>query len=609
MSAHLDVRHSSTPKAWAPKTIDLDGGATGDLQDGGTADMAEVCTEDVPLDTPVDHTDTATTEVIGATATMATPIGPEHTSTTPAPARAEPAPTPARSAHVSPGAVLKERYLIEQVLGAGGTAWVFRARDLTLDQQAPGARIAIKMPRPDVKDRTRAVARLQHEFKHAQGLVHPNIARVVALESDDQTWFMTMELIEGRSLATLMREPDGLPDTLKRAVLTSCAQALAYAHSKDIVHGDFKPANVIVGPSGQVKVFDFGAAASLEGEDTRIPAGTPAYASPQVLSGDKPDPRDDVFSFACVAYELLTGNHPFERLPSLEARAEGKTPARAWNLSAPQWLALLSALSWEREERPADIVTLAQKLLADAPAVPRAPQAPLAPSQPAAPADPADDLMPTQRSWGFFVFIAVALAVMLFAARRESIEPDTADAVPSAQATAETIGTSALGNVAPSGTRAPEHLSLPTPPPANDDATETGTSPEATPAAPATSRSPPKASPPALDSIGFESASITTSESAIAAVLIVHRTGSLDGRAVARWRATSGTAQIDEDFITSPTGTVEFADGQAQRALYIPLRNDQLAEGDETFSIELIDAQRARLGSVRVATVTIKDDD
>jgi len=62
-----------------------------------------------------------------------------------------------------------------------------------------------------VKDRTRAVARLQHEFKHAQGLVHPNIARVVALESDDQTWFMTMELIEGRSLATLMREPDGLP--------------------------------------------------------------------------------------------------------------------------------------------------------------------------------------------------------------------------------------------------------------------------------------------------------------------------------------------------------------------------------------------------------------
>src|SRR5690606_21886141 len=107
-------------------------------------------------------------------------------------------------AGVSPGAVLKDRYLIERALGAGGTAWVFRARDLSVHKDAPAARVAIKTPRPDVKDPARAIARLQHEFKHVQGLAHPNIARVLELSSDDQTWFMTLELIEGRSLATLI---------------------------------------------------------------------------------------------------------------------------------------------------------------------------------------------------------------------------------------------------------------------------------------------------------------------------------------------------------------------------------------------------------------------
>src|SRR5690606_11457953 len=132
----------------------------------------------------------------------------------------------------------------------------------------------------------------------------------------------------------------------------------------------------------RVKVVDFGAAATMPAKDassifegsiaespapeigpqtaatgttgtdpnpaTRIAAGTPAYASPQVLSGETPEPRDDVFSYGCVAYELLTGQHPFERQSSLQARDQGITPPRAWNLSAQQWLALLSALSWER---------------------------------------------------------------------------------------------------------------------------------------------------------------------------------------------------------------------------------------------------------------------
>ena len=85
-----------------------------------------------------------------------------------------------------------------------------------------------------------------------------------------------------------------------------------------------------------------------------------------MLSGEAPELRDDIFSFACVAYELLTGGHPFDRRSSLQAREEGHLPPRAWNLSASQWLTLLSALSWRREQRPDDIEALVTALTPEA---------------------------------------------------------------------------------------------------------------------------------------------------------------------------------------------------------------------------------------------------
>lgn len=513
---------------------------------------------------------------------------------------------------IGPGSILGERFLLEKAVGSGGTAMVFSARDLqAMDKSMPRARIAIKVPKTDAKDPDRAVNRLQHEFRHAQPLSHTNIVQVFELGNDQDTWFMTMELIEGKSLIALMRDWQTLSDARKRGILRSCAEALSFAHSREIVHGDFKPANVLVSADGQAKVFDFGAASAASGDDTRIPAGTPAYASPQVLSGMRPEPRDDVFSFACVAYELLTGQHPFDKRSSLEARDADVVPSRAWNLSASQWLALLSALSWEREQRPESVDSLMQALFAEPSSASLVAPSKIEPARSIDPAELQQEIVPRQRGWGFFSFVVVALTVAFFISQRDATEPSLgtesalAASVPADPNAEEPVALPAI-SAAPSAENA--LMSVVPMAPARDQKLFSGQGPDIVEEAQSKVEAPkPKVTP--LSAISFSSEKIMTPEGSIAAVFIVERSPPLSGRTTVQWTIASGTAAIDEDFIASPTGTVEFADGQAQRAIYIPLRNDLDAEGDETFSLELLSPRRGRLGSASRVEATIRDDD
>ncbi len=647
MAASLNDRMQSAMRTWAPRTVDLDNLSTSDIREDHTSDLAAIRTHDVndppsvesatphvPLVQPVAELTSDLLPKTGATGAHTqkpTQRGESdrraHVAASEEAASASPS-RPAQqtserrpSRGISPGAVLNDRYLIERALGAGGTAWVFRARDLTVQKDAPGAQIAIKTPRPDVKDPARAIARLQHEFRHVQALRHPNIARVLALNSDDQTWFMTMELIEGRSLAQLIREPASLTLPLKRAVLTSCAKALAHAHANGVVHGDFKPSNVLVSSSGQVKVFDFGAATSPGGEDTRIPAGTPAYASPQVLSGATPDPRDDVFSFACVAYEFLTGQHPFDRRSSLDAREQRKAPARTPLLSLPQWLALLSALAWERDERPSDIERFATMLMDESASLVSTQadldgetpiESPFIEPRATAP-EAGDELAPPQRSWGFFAFLACALGLVFIGSQRQTEhEPDAGGSNKPAVTQAELpIAPPGLMG-APATDRSTGDSRI------SSAALGLGTSEGGAPIA---SADEPSAETPAeraptekptqkpTSEISFESANIATSESSLAAVFVIKRSEPLSRRIQIRWRAMSGTAEAGVDFASDAMGTIEFLEGQTQRAIYVPLRNDVLKEGDETFSIELEVVRGGGHLASSTAQATILDDD
>jgi serine/threonine protein kinase len=506
---------------------------------------------------------------------------------------------------MAPGKVLCDRYLLEQVIGCGGTAIVFRARDmLSAKGAAPNIQVAIKTPRPELGDPERAARRLKHEFDHAKLLDHPSIVHVHELHEDEGRCFMTMELVQGKLLSQLLRDWTMVPVSLAYRILRQCAEALTYAHSQNVVHGDFKPGNVFITPEEGVRIVDFGTAAGPTASNSRIPAGTPTYASPEVLSGDTPDGRDDVFSFACVAYELLTGQHPFGRQSSLQARDEAKIPPRAWNLSTSQWLSLLSALSWKREQRPATVEELLTRLTPEQP-VAVAPTPIHVDPEEIVPAELPADLMPKQRSWGFFAFIACALLVTYFAFQRHNALDDAP--APSLAPAAASLPPAP----APAVAKQPEVEEAVSPAAAESTDTTPDTATTSTPAAtaaPAVASKPRPAAAPMSD-ISFETSSIVTSETSVAAVFLIKRSQPLSGRVSISWKAVSGTADAGIDFASNATGTVTFADGQAQRAIYVPLRNDLLKEDDEKFFVDLFAPKSARIGKVGRAEAIIRDDD
>jgi serine/threonine protein kinase len=221
--------------------------------------------------------------------------------------------------------------------------------------------VALKTPRPDLPDQSRAIARLRREYSHAQNLSHASIVQVFDLDCDGDVWFMTMEMLDGASLAAILRRIVApLPPHVTRRVLQSTAEALAYSHWFGVAHGDFNPANVFVTKQDRVKVLDFGAACGPD--QAASAAATPAYASPQVLAGATPSIRDDVFSFGCIAYECLVGKHPFQQRPSNVAQAEGQGLELPAEIPTEQAEALRAALAWDSESRPDDIKMLARTL-------------------------------------------------------------------------------------------------------------------------------------------------------------------------------------------------------------------------------------------------------
>jgi serine/threonine protein kinase len=270
---------------------------------------------------------------------------------------------------MSTGSLLCNRYLLGRVLGAGGGSLVFQAEDRRrIGAEDFGTKIAIKLLRPEMRHNSHALTRLKREFRQMQRLTHPGIARVFELACDEDIWFMTMELIDGQTINQWLKLSTSRTEGMQ--IIAGCCDALSHAHEAGIVHGDLKPSNLLVLPNGGVKLVDFGSAAerdatSGEVDKERSFAATPPYASPQVLAGEIADPRDDVFSLACLTYAVLThGEHPFDRKSSAEAQQAHMKPAYSRALLPRQFEVLVRALSWDREHRPATVRDFWHALLA-----------------------------------------------------------------------------------------------------------------------------------------------------------------------------------------------------------------------------------------------------
>ncbi|MEN8207336.1 MAG: serine/threonine-protein kinase [Pseudomonadota bacterium] len=269
------------------------------------------------------------------------------------------------------GSTLKDRFVLEEIIARGGMGVIYKARDLRKEEfKDRKPFVAVKLLGEECKTNPDFLIALQRETQKAQKLAHPNIVTAYDFDCDGDTVFMTMEYLVGQTLDEFIKknQPYSRNNKTVFSIIEGMGQGLAYAHKNGIVHSDFKPRNVFLTRDGTVKILDFGIsrAAKYPGSDTQdttataFDAGmfgalTPPYASCEMLEGDDPDPRDDIYALACVAYELLKGNHPFGRVKATVARDRGMKPVRIKGLDKHQWRGLLHGLAFEREIRTPDI--------------------------------------------------------------------------------------------------------------------------------------------------------------------------------------------------------------------------------------------------------------
>jgi serine/threonine protein kinase/tetratricopeptide (TPR) repeat protein len=220
-------------------------------------------------------------------------------------------------ANFAVGETLAERFRIIRLIGRGGMGEVYAAEDLELHEL-----VAVKALRAEIALDAWALARFRHEFRSARRITHPNVCRVFDLErhcSSDGGWtlLLTMELLEGETLAERLKRRRTLPPKEALLVARGIARGLAAVHASGVLHRDLKPSNVMLVAEGgfeRVVVTDFGIARPPRGERdvtrTRSLMGTPGYMAPEVLEGGEPTAASDVFSLGVVLHEMLIGERP-----------------------------------------------------------------------------------------------------------------------------------------------------------------------------------------------------------------------------------------------------------------------------------------------------------
>jgi serine/threonine protein kinase len=212
---------------------------------------------------------------------------------------------------VTKGSILSDRYIIDAKIGEGGMGVVYSGSDKQLDRK-----LAIKLLKKNVSQDKKAVETLKQEAQVSMMLTHPSIMRLINFEQDGEYAFLLMELINGLDLLTMAERKPGkrMGQKVVAQIAYKVCGALDYAHKKNVVHRDIKPANIMISSKREVKLMDFGIARILVSESDDHPqiAGTLSYMAPEVLLGEKPDARCDLYALGLTMYQLISGKVAFE---------------------------------------------------------------------------------------------------------------------------------------------------------------------------------------------------------------------------------------------------------------------------------------------------------
>jgi len=262
--------------------------------------------------------------------------------------------------------ILNDRYELEQKIGEGGMARVYRGRDLRLNRQ-----VAIKVLHNHFASDTNFLQRFHHEAQAAANLRHPNIVDVYDVGQDGDTHYIVMEYVAGSDLKALLMRSGALPIEQAVYVGECVANGLEAAHRIGMVHRDIKPQNIIVGEQGQVKITDFGIAKSSLSTaltETGVTFGTADYISPEQARGQPATPRSDLYSLGVTMYETLTNRLPFTGDSSIAVAMQHVSaeppPPRMYNPRIPPQLEslVLRALSKDPDGRPTTARDFARQL-------------------------------------------------------------------------------------------------------------------------------------------------------------------------------------------------------------------------------------------------------
>ena len=221
------------------------------------------------------------------------------------------------------GVLFAGRYEVQEELGKGGMGRVYKVMDKEI-----GETVALKLLNPDIAADRKTIERFRNELKVARRITHRNVCRMHDINKEKNTYFITMEYIQGEDLKSLLRREEQLTEDEAIVLAEQVCAGLGEAHRLGVTHRDLKPQNIMIDEEGKARIMDFGIARSQETRgvtEEGLIIGTPDYMSPEQVEGGEVEPRSDIYSLGVVLYEMVTGRVPFEGKTAMSIAFKHKT--------------------------------------------------------------------------------------------------------------------------------------------------------------------------------------------------------------------------------------------------------------------------------------------